>query len=307
VCRAAGSFREYPCLRWGCSVPVNSGQSSEQQAATPAKTHRHHVVPKFYLRGFVDANRRLWEYDRTNPEVHAVATTPNRASVLLDYHKLNGPNPDAYEELLALTEWAAAPIIARARARQPIDSSHKYALALFVAFMKYRSPGYVEQARETQEQVMNMILQLKQRHDPTMPQGDFRIKMDRTGVYAALSPTAAKLAEHLCRMRWAFETTDRDNPFLTSDSPVAVIDPSKTGVAMWRTTIFMSEESELTCPLSPDTALICGWKLRRDCAYAPVPTSLVRDVNKRSITMATRFVWADRKSTSIAKLVEKYP
>ncbi len=285
---------------------MSPGQRPEQQAETLAKTHRHHIVPKFYLRGFVDGKRRLWEYDKTNPEVHAVATTPNRASVLLDYHKLNGPKPDAYEELLALTEWAAAPIIASVRARQPIASNHKYALALFVAFLKYRSPGYVEQARETQEQVMNMMWQLKQRHDPSMPQGDFRIKMDRTGVYAALSPWAAKMAEHLCRMRWAFETTDRDNPFLTSDSPVAVLDPTKRGAAMWRTTIFMSEESELTCPLSSDTALICGWKLRRDCAYAPVPTSLVHDVNKRSISMATRFVWADRKSSAVANLVEKY-
>jgi hypothetical protein len=269
------------------------------------KSHRHHIVPRFYLEGFVGKGRILWQYDKKDPQV-VRASSPANCGVIKDYHRINDANPDAYEELLALTENAAAPVVNKANQRQRLPSDDRYALAAFVAFLKYRSPAYVESTRETQEQMMTTLLKLQQRHDDSFPSGDFKVKMDRTGVYASLGPAALNLAKFLCSMRWAFVTTDDSCPLLTSDSPVVTIDPTRRGAAMWKTTVFMSEETEMKVPISRNVALVCGHKLIRDGCYVGVSPAHVRDLNKLVAVHASRFVWADRKSPAISQLVCKY-
>jgi len=282
-----------------------SEASDFKAAENQVKSRRHHIVPRFYLEGFTGTSGALWQYDKTNP-ANVRKVSPISAGVIRDYNRINAANPDAYEELLALTESFAAPVVRKIQKREPLTADERYALALFVAFLKYRSPGYVESARESQEQTMNLILQLKQRHDPSFPKEELRIKMDRTGVYAAHSPVARDLADKLRSMKWAFVTTDDSCPFLTSDSPVVVINPEKRGVEMWRTTVYMSVDAELRCPISRNVALLCGHKLVRDGDYASLSSANVRDTNKLCVAQATRFVWADRKSPAFTQLVRKY-
>jgi hypothetical protein len=271
----------------------------------PDTSHRHHIVPRFYLEGFVDTSGTLWQYDKNSPQV-VRAGSPANCGVIKDYHRINDANPDAYEKLLALTENAAAPVVNKVSQRQRLSRDERYALAAFVAFLKYRSPAYVESARETQEQMMTMLVKLQQRHDDTFPSGEFKVKMDRTGVYASLGPAALNLAKFLCSMRWAFVTTDDSCPFLTSDSPVVTVDPTRRGVAMWKTTVFLSDETEMKVPISRNVALVCGHKLIRDGCYVGLSPVHIRDLNKLVVVHASRFVWADRKSPAISQLVRKY-
>jgi hypothetical protein len=55
------------------------------------KKRRHHYLPEFYLKGFVDSNREpyLWIYEKGNMEIRNAS--PKDAAVLSDYYSFTNP------------------------------------------------------------------------------------------------------------------------------------------------------------------------------------------------------------------------
>jgi hypothetical protein len=101
------------------------------------------------------------------------------------------------------------------------------------------------------------------------------------------------------KMRWSWLVSEEE-PFATSDHPIALVDDT----AKYYFPGFMSSaNSEFTFPLSRQVCLRGSWKGREQVSIATPAT--VRQINKRTITWARKYVYAPQKSLKLAALADK--
>ena len=122
--------------------------------------------------------------------------------------------------------------------------------------------------------------------------------------WAALSFSilqSEEVARSLVSMNWRLVRTTSHNPFVTSDCPVCpcVIDGRR---AMFGS-LFDHPAVEVTFPLSPWVCLILSRKepfLQSDSDGA-----ILKEINRRTVFMAERFVFAADNSSKVQRLVSE--
>jgi hypothetical protein len=105
---------------------------------------RHHYVPQFYLKGFVeDRNRpRLFVVDID--ERHTFSTAPANVAVERDFHTIEaaGQPPDAVERMLAGLEGEISSAMERIiSSRSLSDHNDRIHLFIFMALLLVKNPG----------------------------------------------------------------------------------------------------------------------------------------------------------------------
>jgi hypothetical protein len=113
--------------------------------ATPASEPKaQHYIPKFYLKGFTDHQKRLWVCERFKP---IRDSKPKDEAQRPDYYTLaeQGHRNETAEDILKQVESKAAPIICKLANPQyvltPENATH---VMMFVAFMFARVPSWRE-------------------------------------------------------------------------------------------------------------------------------------------------------------------
>lgn len=110
---------------------------------------RHHYLPQFYLKGFGAAGR-LWVYDREKGEIRAQG--PKTVAVEKGFYAVRGPGGELdyaeVEERLGVVESQAAPAIRKIDEGGALELNERYALAMFVALLKYRTKAFERQSSE---------------------------------------------------------------------------------------------------------------------------------------------------------------
>ncbi len=257
----------------------------------------HHYVPQQYLRGFSTPEdaRLIWMYEKG--ERYASCAAISRVA------QERGFYTEQTEGFLARQiELPANAVLARLRAREHITGYEREALARYMDAMLKRVPrhrgrleklapgvlasvfadfdgfisGEIRKApedRERWERLRTQARQLQASYDERIPDD-----LWRELIQPRLS---ARIVDALVTMRWIFLTRECPPFFLTGDNPVFYFET--IGLA--------NELAEVSFPIARDIAL---WATRRPDirqGMAPADSQLVKEFNRRTINITTRFVF----------------
>jgi hypothetical protein len=107
-------------------------------------THRNHYIPQRYQLGFANDAGKVWLFDRKTLQYRC--GTPINIGVQRDFYTTidgNGVLNDSVEKMLASLEGAVWPVIDQLDHRgKEINQENRAHLALFVAFMRTRTPAF---------------------------------------------------------------------------------------------------------------------------------------------------------------------
>src|ERR1017187_366861 len=105
----------------------------------------HHFVPKFYLKGFTDKNKKLWVYEKGSNAPRE--STPKSEGNIENYYTFTdrGYPDDQAEKMLARAESTVAPVIRKlANPLFSMNDVQRSELYSFVALTYVRVPAYRE-------------------------------------------------------------------------------------------------------------------------------------------------------------------
>jgi hypothetical protein len=292
----------------------------------PLLTAAHHYVPRFYLKGFTDKQRKLWVYEQ------AKALRPSKPKD--EAHRENyyvftdrGYPDDQVEKLLSKAESLVAPVICKLRNPQfRMTEQQRNELYTFIAMTFVRVPAYRDFV-DRQAAMLMSRLTLEHARDAKR----FRATLekyeaetgDSVGDYEQLRQfilggnyeVSQKSAGYNLKM--AFESgleiselleTDYEYDiwyapqgsfFITCDNPVITIEPDGDGTAFVGTG-FARKNTEVLFPLNQKACL----RLRRGARgeQLEIDERRSQQINDLVMGVAQRFLYAPGKYKRISRL-----
>ncbi len=298
-----------------------------------AKKRRHHYLPVFYLKGFVDPHNEpyIWLYEKGNPDVRKA--TARNIAIEKDYYSFITPegnkDSETFENGLAKIECGVAPIFRKIRIQNKLDDQERMLFSLFLALIMARVPNFrnnIEQALGETAKRMNMILATDSGNFKAMienlerdtgkktgmpvdefrkfiAEGQYDIRATPQFALGMAAGIAVKLIPIFFEMNWTFLETTGDHKFVTSDNPLSYIDPTHDPKSFYGVGL-SNKNVEVTFPISKDLMLLGMWKNFESDKI--LGNKLVRDMNRRTVISALRFVFASQYSDGLKKLVQKH-
>lgn len=291
------------------------------------KEHKkQHTVPKVYLDNFTDKNGSLWMF---NPNLSIYSNAPQNTLTRKYYYDVKfGNNRSLIIEkgYLANLEGEYANIYREKISKyQPLTDEEKAKLSIFIATQFTRVPrvrdsirGFIDQIEEMTKPFKNLTDEEKKKmsgHSPiphnnqdSMSVEDL-IKMKDTldSDHSLMLPKLAiQLAPILFDMKWGFMAyKNTDNSFITSDDPCVLVNPALEehyGLDHFYSSPGLAQSGvEVMLPLSPDIALLCGWKMNTDRLYIPVTKVQVDNANKRQLRHGGLIIANSKKMSETIK------
>jgi hypothetical protein len=268
-----------------------------------------HYVPQKYLKGFADTAepQKIWMYDKklgsfTHPTIKSAAQER-------DFY-------DSKTEI-RLNEQIERPanvIIDKLRNRQQIEERERLVLAIYIGTTIMRVPRRRSRALSILPKAIDRVLQevadgllARNKDDPTVRTlTDEDIKAIRTSliadppagaIEAIREPWASEnVIQHVYNMQWRIVASAGPSFFLTSDNPASHFEAIGIG----------RPQSELVFPIATDLALIANWQqpLAR-ILFGSAEQKIVKEVNRRIVHGAERFVFSSRREDWIARVANK--
>lgn len=286
---------------------------------------RHHFVPQFYLRGFVDPssegsrNPYLWLVDLQNQTLERRAPK-NAASItgFYDWERLGG-NAPSLENLYSQIESKTAGVISALRAHNfELSLQDRYDLSKFLGFQLTRVPRFRKAAeaglrKHAQDWLQDFVqneelLQAKleeygkSREDSTLTVESIRefiegrkyiLMPDSDYVLGVTLRAGLDFTRVVFAMNWLYVVATEGASFFTSDQPVALLTPD----AKPRKIDFRSgrnPELEISFPISPScTLLLHQHKVPGN--IVSVDKEQVRKINRRVFPTVDRYVFCSSK------------
>ena len=270
-----------------------------------------HYIPKYYLNGFTDSLKpsNVWVYEKGSKRIFTT-TVENVANE-------NNRWPRDIEQCLAnKIEEPAKPVLDKIRSRQPITESDKYMLSAYIAVMLQRVPKGLERMKEiapkvieevfgnVKSDIQNLIIKYPEKKNilearlQELPsyKSKYENEFPMEVWYKNLFPDAIpRFCETLRKMTWIFRTSDNIQPFLTSDNPIFFF--KNIGIG--------NPRSEVTFPISSNVTLWATWHKNVLESYIPVKGKIVREINRRTASIATRYVYYSEEAQWVVNLINK--
>jgi hypothetical protein len=288
-----------------------------------------HYIPKFYLKGFTDRQKRLWVCERFKP---IRDSKPKNEAHRPDYYTVaeQGRRNEMVEDILKQVESKAAPIISKLANPQyvltPENAGH---VMVFVAFMFARVPSWrdnlgnlaVRQAQETMLEAANdkerfhrMCLEMEKERGTSLGvdfeelrhnalQDRFNIKQSTAYNLGSMCLSACDLANELATMGYQAFYAPEGKFFLTSDSPVYTIQPDGTGEAAVGMG-FGRENVEVYCPLNKKTC----FRLKKGISPMgrTIEAGRVDEINRVTMATAVHYAYSSEGHRRIARLFDEH-
>lgn len=260
----------------------------------------HHYVPRRYLRAFEVPEKPgfLWMYDK---ESHRFIMTPI-ASVA---QQRGFYDPETEEKLNVSVEGPAHSALDKLVRDEMLTTDDRRAVATYLAVMIMRVPAQRRRARDmfpsTVDEVVGkwrgMVEELanepstdpelveRRRSELEIVRIKFLNEPPDDVVSLMRSPWPSEgLVDAVDSMAWRLLRAPRNNPFVTSDNPAFHFESLGVGRV----------QSELSFPLTPSLALLANWQGPRGSIERlnPVP-SIVKEINRRAVFGAERFIFSD--------------
>jgi Protein of unknown function (DUF4238) len=286
---------------------------------------RHHWVPRFYLKRFADADGLIWLHDLNAGSSLPVSPGDALVKKYLYAPKVGeNPDDDVFERFLAdhVDGPAVAPLN-RLAAGDPVSYEDRQRIAIFVAYQEYRVPRMKDAIQRFMGEVAQRILRMSVERPESMKRtfeamgkpisdadlerlvtsvknGDMKVKVNKIPWLAA-GEVPTDIAGMLVEMPWAVLEAPGGFEFLTSDCPIAKVVTDSTVPPMlaggW-----LSPSAESTLALDPSHVLLISPNGREGRATAS--EAWCRDVNRRLVQQAQRFVVSRNPDPDVAKLAQ---
>lgn len=199
---------------------------------------RHHTVPAFYIRGFVNPQGQVWVRDRRRLEPGLSKDTDLAVKDFYTFTNLDGVADGRLEQMLEKVESAAAPALDRLCSavtwNAPLSDEDRASIATFVAFQMARG----QRKRREVELQADLLTRLQAINPPghltRKARAEFRehqelwreqeVLPDPSEHLRVLGTVAQQLFSHLVTRPIAVFTLT-DGALLTCDEPVLLVQP----------------------------------------------------------------------------------
>jgi hypothetical protein len=291
-------------------------------------THRNHYIPQRYQQGFANDAGKVWLFDRKTFQYRDGA--PVNIGVQRDFYTTingDGVENDSVEKLLATLEGAVWPVIDRLDRRvEEIALDDRVHLALFVAFMRTRTPAF-DQMSNNLTNVMFQRLAKARSPTPEVVAKDYAratgktIEMDQareifdaihSEAYFVKTPRqnnikimldlAVPLGDAILAMDWTIFWTTPDSTFVTSDNPFIVVPPLDRDPAIEGTGPLSPGATNLI-PLSSKSLLCARKDGSGQLRFVKANRDFMRSANRLVAAESDRFLIA-RDEALLKKLVK---
>lgn len=269
-----------------------------------------HYIPRYYLKGFVSSTDGIiWTYEKNGRKIFK--SNVGKTGCENEFYR-----PDIEAFLSNDIENPANAVIDKIRNREKLSDYDKIILSTYMVAMLKRVPqGKIiinelapNVAQETKDefdfQISELIRSYPEKADllekkrkeiaDTLnkyaidPPKDFWLDL----INPSRTPNVIKLLQ---MMTWTFLTVDDYPAFLTCDNPIYYFPWMGMG----------QPNSEVTFPISSNIALLASWSRNIIDGYYPVKAQSAREVNRRTASNATRFVYHCRQEKWIHKFINK--
>jgi len=269
-----------------------------------------HYVPQYYLRGFSqDSGGHIWAYDKI--EGRAFATQVKSIANENDYYSRELEN-----YLASRVEDPANDVIRKIRERSELTEKDKRVFSEYMVVMMKRVPKGKDRAAEITPSIAGRF---SQEIDEALsiiateqPERNEFIEMRRAEIQEILAryseeppkkiwldnippERTPRILEAIAGMTWRFLTFDKHPAFFSSDNPIFFFTDIGIG----------KPESEVTFPISSSVVLWASWRPNLREGYFPTNKQVVKEINRRTASNATRFVFHCKKEHWILPFVIK--
>ncbi|MBC7876712.1 MAG: DUF4238 domain-containing protein [Anaerolineales bacterium] len=274
------------------------------------KIHNHYV-PKFYLKGFTEVS------DSEMMFVYQKGTIEPFRTQIKNIGNEKGLYPDELEIALANDiEKSANPILQKLRNFELISEDEKLEFSRYMFSMWLRVPKHLGWVIEKSPKIMDKTFsdvekqlqqlaekypdkaylvnqRIKQLHDIRTNKVDEFIK----GMWLKNIPVGIDRppVQILANMEWRFLESDSNQPFVTSDNPLFYFESFGIG----------NEKSEVSFPLSKNLVLWAKWKMEIPSGFHKARTQFVKEINRRTISSALKFIFSPQTAYWIPILLSK--
>ncbi len=298
-----------------------------------AKLKKQHIVPVFYLKGFVNPadDPYIWMYEKGNREIRKVSVKD--AAVHSNYYSFEREDgttdKHTFEEGFSRIEETVAPSIKKVLNNEPINNEERSHISVFMALSFLRVPSFrngikkvmeahhkemtIHQARDKEsfEKMMKKIQEETgedfgdiEKLREEIIEGKYGVEIDNYRSLGLLLNSLTPVADAIHALYWNFLIAPRGGKFVTCDNPFFYINPlrkltDQKGTGLW------TEHTEITFPLSKDIAILAMKKNQFD-KIIKVNKNKVGIINMRTVISADRFIYSSRKSNKLLRLVIKY-
>ena len=296
------------------------------------RTKKQHLVPRFYLNRFCDANGRVWTY---SADSEPFSRRPEDTAVESNFYSPVGEEGERFDDIesaLATIEGNASPLWEELLAGKVMKGKARESMAIFLAAQFLRSPTMVGAAAEAMGFMLNPIIQrvsrdtkiseetafLRDENDDKRESADTRERVRKffsdpnnykihvlreIGLQALNSVDAC--ANVFLNMTWVVGLS-RDQHLITSDSPVTRAYDPKTHHPIYGYHGFANKSLRVNFPLSPYFALELVWEGDERERIVDIPVELVREMNRLRAAQADRYVYSSQRDSGIQKLCTKW-
>jgi hypothetical protein len=270
-----------------------------------------HYIPQYYLNGFTEplGTSSIWMYEKGSDQI-LNTTTKSVANE-------NRRWPKATEKYLAeKVEAPANPVLDKIRNHKAVTESDKYILSNYMVVMLKRVPRGLQRTKSNAPKVIehtfdklkgdilrlmkeypanSNILEQRLRELPGL-RSKYENEIPMEVWYENLKPEASpRLLTVLPTMTWIFLVSNKGRLFLTNDNPVFFFESLGIG----------RPESEITFPISSNVALWATWHKGSVEGYHAAKDSIVREINRRTASAATRYVFYSEEAQWVVALINK--
>lgn len=267
----------------------------------------NHFVPKFYLHGFTYQGR-LWAHDKDTKK--SFVTQPKSVA------NETGMYPPELESYFTESiEQPAQHAIEQIRLKEPLSQADKTALAHYIVAIWKRVPAGRRKSAERLPGVANNIeRELLEQIDNIAAINPYlrEIAEDKKLLITSIirrnveersidlwhqtlsSESTPRIVTSMTSMNWQFLIA-KEKCYLTSDNPLFYF--SNEGIA--------SEKADVTIPFSSEIALWMNRDPRQKPLYKVAREWTIKEINRRTASNATRFVFSATNEAWISKLAFK--
>ena len=269
-----------------------------------------HYVPRYYLKGFSQNDgKTIYVYDKT--ERRCFTTQVKSIANETDFY-----SPEVEKYLANGIENPANDVLKKIRDRVEISPGDKQTLSAYMTCMMKRVPKGKEKLKDlaphTAEAVRQRIDSLLNVAAAAQPEKNEFIQKRRAEIgeiidkYAKDPPKeiwltnmppekSPRVLAALSSMTWRFLTFDEYPAFLTSDNPLFFFTSMGIG----------NPESEVTFPISSHITLWATWQLDLKEGYFPTNSQVVKELNRRTCSIATRYAFHSQGEDWVLPLLTK--
>jgi len=280
------------------------------------KKRRHHYVPEFYLKGFIDPADKpyIWIYEKGNPKIKK-ATTKDIA-IKKYYYSYRTPEGDkdseTVENFLAEIERKVAPIFKKIKHHKTLSDEERWLFSAFLASMMTRVPAF---RNSTEKAIGNLVKRIgpiiaykeSKKIAERLLSGDYTIEVEVSPIFSlAMIPLSVRdFAPIFYKMTWSFFQATKNCKFITSDNPLYFYDPTYNRKSPYGVGLIF-KNIEVVFPISQELIFLGTWGRWQE-GYTPIVLDkTIEEINRKTVIFALRFVYSSRKSENLNNLVQKY-